>query len=97
MKKPRSIVIIGRHWFNRRNGRIYHSAVAVVGGEVKAHIDFEYGHGGQYYYNAFAALEKSKVVVPARPENIIPPKSWCEKLGIKFYAEAVDVARRRDL
>lgn len=96
MKKPRSIVIFGRRWFDRRNGNTYHSATALVDGEVKAHIDFAYGYGDQYYYNAFAALEKDQVV-PARPENIVPPWQWCEDLGIKLYYEAADVARRRDL
>lgn len=99
MDLPKSITILGRRWFDRGPGNTYHSATAIVDGEVKARIDFAYGYGDQYLHNAFAALERAEVIPAHNRDNYgyAAPWSRCEALGIKLHYEAADVQRRKDL
>jgi hypothetical protein len=93
-RKPRSIVIVGRRWFNRGPGNTYHSAVMIVDGKTVGKIDFAYGYGDQYEYNAFNWLAKNGYIEAG--EHVIPWQ-WAKANKVHLVSTVTDVARRKDL
>jgi len=99
-KKPISIVVTGRLWFDRKNGNTYHSFTAYLDGVCRARCDIEYGYGNQYLVNAFKALVKNSVLKPPKKHsNGITESfnSYCERNKITLNYEAVNVSRKKDL
>jgi hypothetical protein len=95
----KSLTIIGRRWFNDREGNTYYSGRALVDGKEVASEKFAYGYGDQYVYELWV-----KVVAELEldcPEHacggIEMPWKWCRDRGVAFTYEAADVARKRDL
>ena len=97
-----SITITGRKWFERTNGNTYHSAEAVIDGEMVGRVDYAYGYGDQWEQSAVDLLQASgKLPEPLTcyqsTRSNEPLRQYCERLGIKLYRHVSDVARKRDL
>jgi hypothetical protein len=106
---PKSIVVVGRRWFERTNGNTYHSVSVYVDGDCLVHVPFAYGYGNQYEETAAEELEKlaaggtekGRALGFAREHYASGAKEsvrrWCQRHGVAYASEAVDVARKRDL
>lgn len=53
----KSLVVIGKRWFDRVYGNTYHSCLVIVNGEEKGFIPFEYGYGDCYKQTALKILQ----------------------------------------
>ena len=98
--KVRSITVFGRRWFERTNGNTYHSALILVNGEHVHKIEFAYGYSNQYEWNARQWLADNGYLPGIESIDGRPGESlwrYCERLGISYVSEVVDVARKRDL
>jgi hypothetical protein len=95
MKPVKSITIIGRRWFGRRNGNTYCSSTIIVDGTVAGRTGPEYGYGTYYEQAAWQELGRLGLT-PDRNEGE-PPWQYCQRKGIAYHASASDVARERDL
>ena len=96
-KKPKSITVVGRRWFNR--GNTYHSVAIYVDG-VSHVVPFEYGYGNHYLDTAREWLRKSGYLPGI--ENYSygggePLWHYCERVKCDFTDEVSDVSRRKDL
>ena len=100
MKKPKSIVILGRRWFQKTYGNTYHTATVIIDGETMFSTPIEYGYGDQYRDTAFRELE-SRGLIPARLEHANGSHEcswqWEERTGIKVGYSCADVMREKDL
>jgi hypothetical protein len=96
----KSIVIVGRRWFERTNGNTYHSVDAYVDGKLAFREPFTYGYGDQYRWTALSGLEKAGYLpgIERYPNGGSESLSrYCERHGITLADEVVDVPRKRDL
>ena len=97
MKKPRSITIIGRKWFDRVNGNTYHSAQVLVDGATVHRTDRAYGYGDQYEQSGFEWLEANGYL-PGREKYLNglqeAPFRYCERVGITYERMAFDTLKR---
>ncbi len=98
-KKPRSILVLGRRWFERTNGNTYHTARVLVDGVEVATVPYQYGYGSQYEQNALDALEALGLMPGREHYKNGGSEGWqyFKRNGIQYSAEAVDVERKRDL
>ncbi len=101
MKKTMSILmVVGKRWFNRGPGNTYHSAAIYVDGDCVHKIDYAYGYGDQYLWNASLWLEENGYL-PGRTHSSNGSREalwrYCERMGIKFSYNVSDVQRKKDL
>lgn len=100
MKKPKSITIIGRRWFQRLYGNTYYSLLIIVDGKEVHKIPFDYGYGSMYEHTATVWLEANGYL-PGIQHNkhggLQPLWQHCRERGIVLTSQAIDVARKRDL
>ena len=98
-KKPKSITVVGRRWFNRGPGNTYHSVTIHVDGHSHV-VPFEYGYGTHYLDTARAWLKKNGYL-PGIKEHAHgggePLWRYCERVGCDLTDEVSDVSRRKDL
>jgi hypothetical protein len=95
-----NLLIIGRRWFEKTNGNTYHSATIYVDGKCVHKIDFAYGYGNQFEWNAAIWLEKNGYLEKLEHyQNGGHESLWryCEKRGISYATEVIDVNRKKDL
>ena len=96
-----NIRIEGRKWFDKRYGNTYFSAVAYVDGEEVAKIPYAYGYGDQYVQEMSDILEQKEIITGRHHySNGVgrePLWQWCRDLNVKFYYNATDVSRKKDL
>ena len=99
---PRSILIIGRRWFQRSYGNTYCTSEIHIDGKLVHKLPRQYGYG-DYYRQAAEDWLDSSGLVPARPRsphNGIPSPGWQvwrDEMGIDYQSYALDVQRQRDL
>ncbi len=84
--------IIGRRWFDRKNGNTYHTAEIVVDGVTVHKTERQYGYGEQYLQTATAWLDVNGYL----PGLIHQETGGTEPLW-SYHTSVCDVARRRDL
>jgi len=98
--KIRSLTIIGRRWFDRKNGNTYCSAVMLVNGVAVGQTGPAYGYDDHYEWRAFSWLEANGFVTDRERHangSHEPPWRWCERHGIAYWRNAFDLARKGDL
>jgi len=95
-KNPRNIVIIGRRWFAKTYGNTYHSAEIIIDGVRVHRIDFSYGYGDQYLYNAFGWLSANGFIRGYDPGKSVPWR-WSQDHEVKLDYSVSDVGRKKDL
>lgn len=95
----KSLTVLGRRWFDRRNGNTYHSATIVIDGQKICYIPFCYGYDGAYIDTAAQWLESNGYLSLERYANGGREAlwGWCSRNGVLFYKNATDVSRRKDL
>lgn len=100
MKKPTSIIVLGRRWFEKTNGNTYHTAEILVDGVSVAVCPFAYGYGSQYRQSAESELERLGYM-PGRKEghggSYESAWQYFERHGIEYTDRVEDVKRKRDL
>tara|TARA_Y100000310_G_C20475348_1_gene712116 strand:- start:352 stop:660 length:309 start_codon:yes stop_codon:yes gene_type:complete len=99
-EKVKSIVLIGRRWFQRTYGNTYHSVEIVVNGRPLHKINYKYGYGQHYIQSAFDWLFDKSVLTPTkRTESNTRLFGWayCDKHNITFSTSCTEVARKKDL
>jgi hypothetical protein len=99
-KPAPSITIIARRWFHRGPGNTYHSAEILVNGACVHKIEFAYGYGEQYEWNAAMWLEENGYLPGREHYKSGGGESlwrYCEKHGITLAKSCADVQRKKDL
>ena len=101
MKKPRSIVIIGRRWFRRGAGNTYCTATIIIDGEFVYKTSEQSGYADHYADIACQWLEKNgHITQRERHSNGGKAAHWRhirDDNGIAYHYEAADVACEKDL
>jgi len=99
-RKMRTLVLIGRRWFNRTFGNTYHSVEIVVDGKQVHRVDYAYGYGSQWEWTGFDWLDTNGYT-PGRQHsaNGSRESAWryCERMGIQYTNTVTDVPRKKDL
>ena len=90
----KTLSVNGRRWFDTRRGSTYHSVYITVGA-VNHVIPYEYGYDNQWEWTAAEWLEANGYM----PERDGKECLWryCERKGIHYVKDVIDVKRRRDL
>jgi len=93
-KKIEHIGIIGRRWFEKRNGNTYHTAEIFVNGRKVHKLGVSYGGGSMYEQNAVEWL-KANGYFPKDASPIL----WhvAQDMGFTKDSGAIDVPRKKDL
>lgn len=96
---PKSIVVIGRRWFQRGPGNTYNTAEIIVDGVTVAKTPRQYGYGDHYADIALEYMEANGIIPARNPEQRqrFAHWQWVRDLGITYQYSAVDVARQKDL
>jgi hypothetical protein len=89
-----SIFVVGRRWFERTNGNTYHSAEIYVNNDLVHKIDFNYGYGNQFEWNAMLWLSKNGYLKGYKESS---PSLYCRDNGISYNSTVTDVKRKKDL
>jgi hypothetical protein len=99
-RKPKSITIIGRRWFDSRYGNTYHSVTIYVDGICVQRIPFSYGYDRMYLQTATEWLDANGYLVGREKRDGTPGEPlwrYCERKKIALVNEVSDVSRRKDL
>ena len=100
-KKPQSITVIGKRWFNRGPGNTYHSTQILIDGAEVHFIPFEYGYDDGYIQSAQEWLLANGYLPRAKkyPNTGGHESLWqyCRRMKIAFAYSVADVSRRKDL
>jgi len=98
--KPRSIVVLGRRWFERTNGNTYHTAEILIDGVSVAICPFAYGYGSQYLQSAEIELGRLGYM-PGREKyqwgGYESARQYFCQHGVQFTYRVEDVGRKKDL
>jgi hypothetical protein len=96
----KSIVIVGRRWFNKNTGNTYFSSQIFVDGNLVHTIDYEYGYGNQYCQSSQEWLDKNGYL-PGLEHNANGSFeslwNYAERKGMTINYTATDVSRKKDL
>lgn len=95
----KSIVVIGRRWFQKSCGNTYNSANILVDGVHVAHLSKAYGYGDYYMQRAAEWLEANGRIVLKHYDNGGSEQLsvWARRSDVTLYSEVIDVAKERDL
>ena len=96
-RKMSSVVLIGRRWFNRNKGSTYHSCEIVLDGKHIHKIDYAYGYGNQYEWDAWQWLQANGYAPGRESNGRESPWTYCERMGIIYTQTVTDVPRKKDL
>jgi hypothetical protein len=94
MSNPDSIQVIGKRWFDRKNGNTYFSTDIYVNSEYEYAIPISYGYDQMYLQAAFEWLKDAGKI---GEDYSYPPSLYCRENGIKLIDSVSDVPRKRDL
>lgn len=98
MTTPKSIIIIGRRWFEKTTGNTYHTTRIYLDCEEIGTTEIQYGYGDQYLWTAFEWLEENGHIARNTPGGRTePPWVYCERVGCKLSYSLTEVGRRKDL
>lgn len=93
-KKPESITIIGKRWFDRVNGNTYHSVQILIDGLPVHQIGRTYGSDQQYLQTAKDWLVSNGYLKARSSEPLF---GACQRQGIALHDTATDVKLKGDL
>src|SRR5262245_50331830 len=101
VEKVQSVTILGRRWFHRGPGNTYHSAQIIVNGKIIHKIDFRYGYGNQFEWEACDWLEANGFMPDRKHyQSGSAEPGWQyfrDQRGIAWLTEAIDVRTRKEL
>ena len=90
----KSLIIVARRWFDKKNGNTYHSVSTFVDGKRGPQQGMTYGYGSAFEDTALELL-KQKGFLPN--EEIPGLRTYLDKQGIEFNVECINVGRKEDL
>lgn len=91
IRNPKSVLVVGKRWFDRINGNTYHSVSVYVNGRFLDEEPFEYGYGDAYQQTALDLLHKHGMF---KEYSAL----WqIKNLGVNYAYEVADVSRKKDL
>lgn len=96
----KSLLVVGRRWFQKLYGNTYHTAEIYVDGKLQVKVGPLYGYGDQYIYTAANWLEAHGYLPGIEcfsNGNKEGPAHYCQRNGITFAATVADVRREKDL
>lgn len=100
------IVVLGRRWFDRKNGNTYNTVHVIVQGvqdgkpfTTEKHLGFDYGYGDHYVDRAAQCLTEAGYIDPKVYPNGSREPLWayCADHDIKLVRTVADVAKKGDL
>jgi hypothetical protein len=93
----KSIIILGRRWFDRKNGNTYCASKAYVDGELVAETPYQYGYD-DYYVQAAAEELMKQGLLPGieQYDNGLTESLWqyCARVGAKLTRDVADVTEK---
>lgn len=101
--KTKKVSIFGKRWFQKTYGNTYHSAEIEVNDNLVHKIEFCYGYGSQYEWNAYKWLQENGYIkisqkdMNSRGSVAICLGRYCRENDIEFSSTVVDVKRKKDL
>jgi hypothetical protein len=99
-RKMRTLVLIGRRWFNRSCGNTYHSVQILADGKQIHYIMQAYGADQVYEHNAKVWLFENGWLPDLDKQEGNPGEAlwrYCERMGIEYTRTVTDVSRKKDL
>jgi len=95
----KSLVVIGRLWFDKVNGNTYHSVNVYVDGKHAFYVPLTYGYGNHYLQTAGEELEKRGLIKLEKYKSGGKQSLWqyCKDNNIVLSYEDVPVSRKKDL
>mgnify|MGYP003528220226 FL=1 len=93
LPSPKKVHVVGRRWYRRSYGGVYHVVDVYVDDEKVARVGPAYGYDDGYEQTAMDWLIANNYL-PPRPEGD-PPWYWFGKLGIEYTRRVYDVKRER--
>lgn len=95
----KSLVVIGRRWFDRAAGNTYHTSQVIVDGVTIEKTERAYGYGDHYIQTAAEVLERHGLVKRERYPNGSVQPLWqvLKDSGVAYSFSVSDVSRRKDL
>ena len=96
MSKIKSIMIIGKRWFDKTYGNTYCSSRVYINGEFKLAVPWTYGYGNYYEQKAKEELEARGLVSVGKYDNGLSKSFWqyCEDNKIKYETVVTDGLKR---
>lgn len=95
---PKSILIIGKRWFDRVNGNTYCSARIYFDGVEVARVPWTYGYGDYYAQAARDLIQKTGLVkfkVINKEANLTESLyQYCQRKKINLVSEHTDGLKR---
>ena len=99
-RKPMSIVVFGRRWFQKSCGNTYHTAEIYVNGDFVCKSNPQYGYESAYMTTALEELTERNRIQPNRGEYGQFSESlrgYCNREGIQLVYSVADVGLEREL
>jgi len=100
----KTIQIIGKRWFDKKNGNTYHSVEVYEDNKFIGKNPFEYGYDEQYIQSAFKILQNAgiypktnKRLLSGLNEDYYNFQQERRSNRDKFLITVSDVSRRKDL
>ncbi len=95
-KKPKSITIIGKRWFDRVNGNTYCAARVYFDGVEVLRVPWTYGYGNYYEQVSKEQLDKKGLVNLKKYDNGMSESFWeyCNRNKITLLSEHSDGLKR---
>lgn len=95
-KKIKSIMIVGKRWFDKVNGNTYCSSRVYINGELSFCVPWRYGYSNYYEQAAREELNKRGLIKLVQFDNGCFESfySYCERNKVKFESIVTDGLKR---
>jgi len=98
MKKLKTIDVNAKEWFDKVNGNSYFSGIITLNYGMKDQenmiMQFQYGYGDQYIYQAKAQLTEHNKISPVHMQQLW---RYCEENNIILRTSKQENCKKRDL
>lgn len=95
--KIKSILVIGKRWFDKINGNTYCSSRVYINGEFSFSVPYEYGYE-RFYEQRAQEIMKERGMLPdieIYPSGILEPFwQYCNRKKIKYETSVTDGLKR---
>jgi len=95
-KKIKSIMIVGKRWFDKVNGNTYCSSRVYINGEYSFCVPWTYGYGNYYEQKAKEVLNSKGLIKLEKYSNGCYSSfhEYCNKNKIKYETLVTDGLKR---
>ena len=94
--KIKSIMVIGKRWFDKVNGNTYCSSRVYINGELSFAVPWQYGYGNYYEQKAKEEMDKKGLIKLVKYGNGCSESFWeyCDRNKIKYETTHTDGLKR---